>query len=619
MEDDSFGNLHFGGRSTGMGASTDSLPVISQGAEQPTRKRARRGPEDSPPSYITSPAESDHSSAPAITSPAEDDSLPQTQSGRLRDQLAQFKVDSAPSSSASSAYGGDSFLVANGGQMGKAREGELDTALPESASPPRPLNRLVRGKKPNEFDSSSTIPDNRSPLATTSMPPFPGTQLPYAGSPTFQTGSPSQPPTNYGTPIPQIPAPRLPQQAQTPSSFPPLPAEAQIDQGYQSLLGMVGTNFKPPHVWYAWKQSNSNTTAAIAILVGANRPQPQPSLGSPLPMISAAQQQRPAVRIASRTVTAPSLQPRPSYPPSTSQFAPNNYPPSLSQSPHSLSQSPQMLSQQVPLHQQQAQLQRSPQASGYQYSPQQLAQLQQQQLAHQQQQQQNHMHLTQQQHQHLMYQQQQQQLIQQQQQRQAQGFAQLPPGYPQVQLAGTPTLPYPQQSGQAQRMNPQFPPQYSASGQAIYRGPPANSYAQYPTGQYLQKAFPPQNPRQMQHPMQSYPPQDSRPRPPPQQSLMLRTLAAAQAGGSTRKKKRANVSESDGDGGEYSDGSGDEYGGPSPLVLARRETLALEFFNGCPRDDLMELTGEIFLLLEANQTLTYLTKIQDAIRLKQLS
>lgn len=88
---------------------------------------------------------------------------------------------------------------------------------------------------------------------------------------------------------------------------------------------------------------------------------------------------------------------------------------------------------------------------------------------------------------------------------------------------------------------------------------------------------------------------------------MLRTLAAAQAGGSTRKKKRANVSESDGDGGEYSDDSGDEYGGPSQLVLARRETLALEFFNGCPRDDLMELTGEIFLLLETDTVLMYFT------------
>ena len=75
-ESDSFGStsLHFGGRSVGMGKSLSSTSALSAPPPepaQPTRKRLRRGAarEGSPASYITSPADSDQSSTPAITSP----------------------------------------------------------------------------------------------------------------------------------------------------------------------------------------------------------------------------------------------------------------------------------------------------------------------------------------------------------------------------------------------------------------------------------------------------------------------------------------------------------------------------------------------------------------------
>ena len=73
---------------------------------------------------------------------------------------------------------------------------------------------------------------------------------------------------------------------------------------------------------------------------------------------------------------------------------------------------------------------------------------------------------------------------------------------------------------------------------------------------------------------------------------MSRTLAAVPLFGTPKRRKRQAVgSESEEDGGEYSDGSGDEYGGPSPAVVARRDALALEFFNTAQKEELGELAG----------------------------
>jgi len=103
--------------------------------------------------------------------------------------------------------------------------------------------------------------------------------------------------------------------------------------------------------------------------------------------------------------------------------------------------------------------------------------------------------------------------------------------------------------------------------------------------------------------------QQQKPRPPVQStyrapqtsgSILARQLAAAAAaggGGAKKKRRRAPVSDSDNDGGEYdSGGSGDEYGAQeTPAAIAKRETLAVEFFNTCEKELLMELTGEFVL------------------------
>ncbi|BGP56091.1 DNA-dependent ATPase fun30 [Rhodotorula sphaerocarpa] len=79
-------------------------------------------------------------------------------------------------------------------------------------------------------------------------------------------------------------------------------------------------------------------------------------------------------------------------------------------------------------------------------------------------------------------------------------------------------------------------------------------------------------------------------------SILARQLQLAGHMGSSSKKKskkRAYASDSEDDGGDYdSAGSGDEYGSrESPQVIAKREALAIEFFNTCEKDNLMELAG----------------------------
>ena len=79
-------------------------------------------------------------------------------------------------------------------------------------------------------------------------------------------------------------------------------------------------------------------------------------------------------------------------------------------------------------------------------------------------------------------------------------------------------------------------------------------------------------------------------------SILARQLMLASGGAPSSKKKskkRAYASDSDDDGGDYdSAGSGDEYGSrESPAIVAKREALAVEFFNTCTKDNLMELAG----------------------------
>lgn len=115
-------------------------------------------------------------------------------------------------------------------------------------------------------------------------------------------------------------------------------------------------------------------------------------------------------------------------------------------------------------------------------------------------------------------------------------------------------------------------------------------------------------------------------------SILARQLAAASAAGSATKKKlpkkKAYGSDSDDDGGDYdSAGSGDEYGSrENPAAVARREQLAVEFFNTCEKELLMELAGEYsfrrlcwFRHRESRRSRHDRSSAQDATRVKRPS
>ncbi|GAA5844214.1 hypothetical protein JCM11251_006718 [Rhodosporidiobolus azoricus] len=82
-------------------------------------------------------------------------------------------------------------------------------------------------------------------------------------------------------------------------------------------------------------------------------------------------------------------------------------------------------------------------------------------------------------------------------------------------------------------------------------------------------------------------------------TILARQLALAAGGGGSAKKKPTKMtkksygSDSDDDGGDYdSAGSGDEYGSKeSPAQVAKREAIAVEFFNDGTKEQLMELAG----------------------------
>ncbi|GAA6043770.1 hypothetical protein JCM8097_006665 [Rhodosporidiobolus ruineniae] len=138
------------------------------------------------------------------------------------------------------------------------------------------------------------------------------------------------------------------------------------------------------------------------------------------------------------------------------------------------------------------------------------------------------------------------------------------------------------------------------SHQGVYAGQPVPGATAYQHGGRVMQMHP--HP-QMQHPQMQRPP--VKPPAPKHQppltsgTILARQLAAAAAGngGATSKKKvvkkKAYNSDSDDDGGDYdSAGSGDEYGTKeNPAQIAKREAIAVEFFNQCEKDQLMELAG----------------------------
>lgn len=138
---------------------------------------------------------------------------------------------------------------------------------------------------------------------------------------------------------------------------------------------------------------------------------------------------------------------------------------------------------------------------------------------------------------------------------------------------------------------------------------------QYPNGQYS-NGYPPQQGRQQQFPspyaQQRTQPQQQlrgnqvnrtseqqRPRPqqpynasyaPPRATVIPRYAQPLPPAGPLRKRKAA-ASDSDGEE-NYSDNSGDEYGGPTPAQMVAKNARAMSFFNECTKDELTELACE---------------------------
>lgn len=136
---------------------------------------------------------------------------------------------------------------------------------------------------------------------------------------------------------------------------------------------------------------------------------------------------------------------------------------------------------------------------------------------------------------------------------------------------------------------PQYPPQGGYSG-----GPQTRSSHPGQHPQQYQQQPPPPKPKPV---IKGAPPLTSG-------TILARQLALASGGFGSAKKKPAKApkknynSDSDDDGGDYdSAGSGDEYGSrETPAQIAKREGIAVEFFNDCTKEQLMELAGAFFVL-----------------------
>ncbi|BGP25487.1 DNA-dependent ATPase fun30 [Rhodotorula toruloides] len=138
------------------------------------------------------------------------------------------------------------------------------------------------------------------------------------------------------------------------------------------------------------------------------------------------------------------------------------------------------------------------------------------------------------------------------------------------------------QADQKRRGGPGYPPGYGQAAMYSHQGVYAGQQGQMRMQQQQQR------PKPVQKAMA----------PATSGSILARQLALANATASSaskkhKVKKRAYASDSDDDGGDYdSAGSGDEYGTrENPAMVARREALAVEFFNDCTKENLMELAG----------------------------
>ncbi|GAA5906029.1 hypothetical protein JCM5296_005686 [Sporobolomyces johnsonii] len=547
------GGMFYGQRTTGMGRPSSAeaqngQPMQGHGQEQP-RKRLRRG------------------------GPGGDeggDEGPGSFTSNLQNRLADVHVESGPSSSASSVYGGNSASASmaptpswNGSAADLQSSLKQENAVPASSSPPvvRPGSRM---RPPTVQDSPSAPMNGRSPPMNGNSTLSPS--LAYAQFP-YQQGAP-------------------PPQPQQHHALPPLNTQ---DPGFQNFLRQVGTGFPMEKIWLAYQRSGGDFTRGLAFLVDAK------PLGSPSPGVS---QFNAAASYAA--VNSPIMSPGT---PGAAQYAQH---PQLAQQ-HPQQPRPQIQTIMRPVQQTPQGYARPGMINGVAQAPmmQQPAMHPQQQMAYAAAQ--GSPYVAQSAH---AYQ-------QPPPPRQNYQFPPCAPGFANFTQAHVSHYLELQRGWAKQTLNEEEhrqlvqyinvlsryiqqghrpPPQAQAGSSQFYAGGGQQPGAYSHQGVYAaagggggarampQQRAPAPKPVQKHHaPMTSG-------------SILARQLAAASGGGSVKKKpakKKAFNSDSDDDGGDYdSAGSGDEYGArENPAAVARREQLAVEFFNTCEKELLMELAG----------------------------
>ncbi|GAA5909296.1 DNA-dependent ATPase FUN30 [Sporobolomyces salmoneus] len=610
---DGYGNMFYGQRTTGMGRSGSQDSAMSQGVanhpqDQP-RKRLRRG-------------------GPTGGDETEGEEGAGSFTANLQNRLADVHVESGPSSAASSVYGGSAAPTpATAGSLADLAS-NMNAAM---SSPPivRPGSRM---RPPTVQDSPGQQGEDQKPNLSPS--------LAGAYPPQFQ------PPQQYGgAPSPQLQQQQYAQQGMyptqgqgqgqgagegsgTPTGGGGVPsAQANLnDPGFRSFFGMVGTNFAIEKVWNAYQRSGGDINRGLQILLEAKPLVSNPAQPSAQPP---QQSYSPAAQYAQ--LNSPHLS-APGTPGSSHAALGSGQPPQISSSQQQYSEYLRNPSQFANMqHQQQSQSRAQIQTmmrpvqtpQGYPQPGMMMNGQQQQQM-----------------------------MAQQQQQQQQMAYARsiaggqnpnFPRGTVYPPIPGQPPIPQQPGAGGQPHVFPAASIGYAGFTDAHYNHyielqrsyfagkaspedqkalmqyatvlqrhaasghrPPNQAYSQ--AGVYAGQAGgggtpqqqtqvpfkrgpgrPPKNPQQHYAP-KHLPPQTSG-------SILARQLAAASALGSATKKKvpkkKAYGSDSDDDGGDYdSAGSGDEYGSrENPAAVARREQLAVEFFNTCEKELLMELAG----------------------------
>lgn len=621
--------LSYQGRpTTGLGKSESPVPSTGEDDSAP-RKRLRRGgggnvDDSAASSQFTSELATPAGESPAPGGEHSTGSNPGF-TASLQTRLADFNVDSGPSSSASSAYGGNGGPSMQRNGSGMADETFASNSMGHQQGPPYQQQHVQSGMPPQQVMPQHNGQNGMRPGAPGSStnyqaPAFMSTQSQdyFTGTaPNPAATAPTQSPPVGGTiPLaghsnsPIIP----PSIAGMQSMQAPMPG---IDSAFDRFCHSIGTSFSRANAYHAWTTANRDQVGAVGLLVNAaptpqqrqmqQRPQGAPhAMGYGPSSAAAAYAQVNSPLAAAGTPTHYAQQ----------QMSGGRAPIQVMSRPVMVAQgTPQQMGGQAPGYRQPNPYYNSPQNGGgspgpaspyaaassaytnavlqlpqdHQQNYHRLIRKQQQGLATP-----HDMIALEQYKKHIESTRQKAMQIQAAQRAATAGIPQGQAFYQNGAPVGDAngslrvqfhpdslTLLCPRQYGyQSYPGQSQFTVQgQQARGQRYQQPRPG-----YPNGQHpAQYSSPQSQPR----PVKTYQaPQTSG-------SILARQLAAAAGSAPKKKRKRAAQSESEDDGGAYdSGGSGDEYGSAeTPAQVQKRETLAVEFFNTCEKEMLMELAG----------------------------